>query len=444
MTNVSSGQLLFALEPEPGHPDAPMDLVEGIRQQVLGAMAIHFKSDSFGISSAMSHIPRYEAFLEYTVGKEQWGKDMREATLRFRRAAELDPDFLAPRIWLIVIYASSGINEPAAEIIKRLEDNIDRLTPYERAWIAWSKAKLHGQPLAGLAALRQAERMAPNDLFVKAMIGAWAIQANRLEEAIDALAYVDFESWVDHPLFERLYFRLASAHHLLGDYQEELAIARQSLELIPHLEKLHENELRALAAIGALEEIDRIIEQCLTGQDRSVSAGWIIRSTALELRAHGHRDASLRLAARAITWYQDRPPELAKQEGYRIALGKTLYLAETWPQALTVFEELERDYPDDPEYVGLVGCAAARLGDRQRALSVSSRLELLRQPYLNGRHTYFRARIAAVLGEQEQAVELLREAIDQGQPYGLYLHRDIDLEGLADFPPFLGLMRPRD
>jgi len=83
------------------------------------------------------------------------------------------------------------------------------------------------------------------------------------------------------------------------------------------------------------------------------------------------------------------------------------------------------------------------LNDQQRALSLSSRLELLQQPYLNGYHIYCRARIAAILGEQQQAVELLREAIAQGRVYGLGFHTNIDLEGLRDYPPFIELMRPK-
>jgi DNA-binding SARP family transcriptional activator/TolB-like protein len=55
------------------------------------------------------------------------------------------------------------------------------------------------------------------------------------------------------------------------------------------------------------------------------------------------------------------------------------------------------------------------------------------QPYLRGAHTLWRARIAAQLGQRDRAQHLLREALAQGQPHGLWMHTDQDLEA----PPHL-------
>jgi len=60
-------------------------------------------------------------------------------------------------------------------------------------------------------------------------------------------------------------------------------------------------------------------------------------------------------------------------------------------------------------------------------------------------HTLDRARIAALLGDREEAVTLLRQAIEQGVNWGhgVWVHRDIDLESLHDYPPFQELLRPK-
>ena len=47
------------------------------------------------------------------------------------------------------------------------------------------------------------------------------------------------------------------------------------------------------------------------------------------------------------------------------------------------------------------------------------------------------------VGEKERAVALLKEAFSQGLDYGVYLHRDIDLEPLWDYQPFKELLRPK-
>ncbi len=63
-------------------------------------------------------------------------------------------------------------------------------------------------------------------------------------------------------------------------------------------------------------------------------------------------------------------------------------------------------------------------------------------PYLFGWHTFWRARIAALLGEKEQAVRLLREAHNQGVQF-IRFHNDMDLEPLHDYPPFKEFKKPK-
>ena len=64
------------------------------------------------------------------------------------------------------------------------------------------------------------------------------------------------------------------------------------------------------------------------------------------------------------------------------------------------------------------------------------------RPYLFGGNTFWRARIAVLLGEKEQALVLLRDALGQGTAYGsLYLN--MDLEPLSDYPPFQELIKPK-
>jgi hypothetical protein len=109
-----------------------------------------------------------------------------------------------------------------------------------------------------------------------------------------------------------------------------------------------------------------------------------------------------------------------------------------------LFEELWEEFTDNVLYLGFVGRIAARLGDRERALGVGDQLASLDVPYLRGRNTCERAKITAILGDDDGAVSLLRHAIGEGRDYdGHWLHRDIDFESLRDYPPFQELMRPK-
>ena len=96
------------------------------------------------------------------------------------------------------------------------------------------------------------------------------------------------------------------------------------------------------------------------------------------------------------------------------------------------------------EFMGrfLLGTLAAWRGDREEALRISLQLEKMDIPYHFGGHTYWRARIAALLGEKELAVRLLREAHAQGLNfYGF--HNKMDFEPLNDYPPFVEFMKPK-
>jgi hypothetical protein len=64
-------------------------------------------------------------------------------------------------------------------------------------------------------------------------------------------------------------------------------------------------------------------------------------------------------------------------------------------------------------------------------------------PYLFGIPTYWRARIAALLGDKEGAVNLLQEAIKQGCDYQNLYFSPKDFESLQDFSPFQQLMKPK-
>lgn len=54
---------------------------------------------------------------------------------------------------------------------------------------------------------------------------------------------------------------------------------------------------------------------------------------------------------------------------------------------------------------------------------------------------YWRAKIEALLGERETALNLLRDAF--GPDGTMQLHSDIDVESLQTYPPFRDFIRPK-
>jgi hypothetical protein len=106
------------------------------------------------------------------------------------------------------------------------------------------------------------------------------------------------------------------------------------------------------------------------------------------------------------------------------------------------YEALHKESPDEIGILGFLGVLAARRGDKQEALRISSLLENIDRPYLFGVHTFWRARIASLLGDKENAVRLIREALAQGRSYTVF-HPMMDFEPLQDYPPFKELIKPK-
>jgi hypothetical protein len=172
-----------------------------------------------------------------------------------------------------------------------------------------------------------------------------------------------------------------------------------------------------------------------------VDHGNLLFATALELRAHGHRQESVKMAERAVEWLRGRPPDEARKA--RRLLASSLRLAERWEEATPIYQALAGESPDDIDRAGALGILAAHRGERAEAPRVSERLRRLERPYLLGENTLMRARIAAWLGEKDQAVDLLRTAFAEGVFHDIFPHRDMDLEPLRGYPPFEELIQAR-
>jgi hypothetical protein len=52
--------------------------------------------------------------------------------------------------------------------------------------------------------------------------------------------------------------------------------------------------------------------------------------------------------------------------------------------------------------------------------------------------------MAAILGDRDKAVALLRLAFKSGIRGRMYIHYDPDFESIRDYPPYRELMRIRD
>jgi len=246
---------------------------------------------------------------------------------------------------------------------------------------------------------------------------------------------------------------------MLGEHRLELAAAQRFRREDPDRRLgMLRDEVLALAALGRVSDVDRELDDLSTYPPH---ANWkpaeVMRETAIELRVHGQAAASREVLRRAFAWLDTRPPEAQAAESLRFERLMTLYAAERSDAAETLAASLVRAHPDSVSYQGLWGAIAAQRGNGPMAARVDRVLAALSRPTSHGLPTYWRACIAARLGDKERAMALLQQAQAEGLQaltfpnrlgvYGYlyydYLHRDPSFEALHDYPPFQELLRPK-
>ncbi len=398
--------------------------------------------DPWFTNAPETRVPSFEAYSEFILGMGLFGDFDPEAVSRFARATELDSTFARAYVMLAYAYSTWGSQAQQDSVIQYANSRPGLLTPTLRLSLDGLVALADYRDPEALRIYRRLGESMPESFvmnFTRARLAYWL---NRPQEAVDTWEHCDDERLYDFGAGSWRLWYWAAALHLLGDYEQELDVALRMREYYPDDISAISSEVRALAALGRTREIDAIVNECL-GLAGSESPTGLLLVASLELRAHGHRTEALDVANRAIRWCENRPSSEAATETHRFALARILCCAERWEDARALFEELAAEDADNVSYRTYLGTLAARLGERDEAKSISAELASLDPLHEDEATPYNRACIAALLGDRERAVELLKEAHARGMRHGLELHRDPDLAPLHGYPPFEELIEPQ-
>ncbi len=444
ITDAADGKAV-ALETAAATRSAPEEAVDAVREHVMGAIAVRFDTRLQGVGAGSA--PDYRAYQEYVAGLELLFEDDAAAIARFTRAVEIDPTFVAARFILIGRAFGNGYLEVADRNLAILETQRERLTPAQRCWLAAYRARVAGRAEEALAWAREAARLTPNDAASAFSLAVFAGNAHHLREEVEILSsplvrrQIEANSARDARRW-MYWFDLGLALHELGEDERALAEVRRGRALNPDSTGLLLVELLPLVGLGRLEELERVIESCSEMASAAVTRGLLMETAAAELRWHGHREAALTWANRAVEWRQGHPAEQAGKADPRFRVAYALCLAERWDEAKPLLEALVRVDGEKTDYLSWLGIVAARRGDRGEAMRISDELRRAEKPSGRGADTVARAGIAAHLGEKGRADQLLREALAEGFPIAGIRPRP-ELEPLRGYGPFEELIKPK-
>jgi tetratricopeptide (TPR) repeat protein len=354
----------------------------------------------------------------------------------------MDPEFFPPWFFKHSIYRGMGEWEAIESILEELEPRLSQLSPFERILMAYVRAMLAGDAIEARRQVILGREMVPMMEQSIATIEGLSLSLNEPGRVVAALTAWDRTEIEEMGLSPGTWVcaTLTAAHHLRGEYDEELAEARRALGHYPNFLNLRESEVRALAALGQTEEVRGVIDASLAVRSQAGTPDLVMLTAVEELRVHGAAEVAQEIADRAVDWVRNLPP--ADRNPTRLA--RVLMAAEKWEEARDLLGEAAALRPENIELQGQFGVLAARLGDAREARGISNDLRAIDRPYTFGRPSYWQAAIAAVLGEEDRAVELIREWISLagGIDY-VALHRDPHFASLWDHPDFREILRPK-
>src|SRR2546428_10465800 len=129
----------------------------------------------------------------------------------------------------------------------------------------------------------------------------------------------------------------------------------------------------------------------------------VMREVALDLAAHGDSTAARMALGRLLAWHASRPAAEQAEESLRFERALTHYAAGHADSARAIVAALALSHPRNERDAGLLGALAAQRGDRTEAARIDRVLVAVERPLGRGQATYWRACIAALLGERATA-----------------------------------------
>jgi len=441
--DMPSGMSFARIDPISGAADDPRTAIDSVRIQVMGALATRLSREISWELPPGVQPPTYEASRAYARGMAEWVRAQYDsAATWFERAYQLDTAYVRSLMLAAAANGAVGNQARSDSLIRILEARRDELSPYDRYRMDYLAANRRGDNEGALAAARAGIALVPFGTLRWAFIGA-LIGVNRPREALASLEEIHARFLATTGAWYYHWQAYTETLHELGEHERELEVARESRDHIGRLFAMS-YEATALAALGRVEDLMRLADEiCLAAPQPILDPGDVLGSLVEESRAHGEPTAAAAIVRLGLAWYDEQPTAFEATVRGRWLHGWLLYLNGDLAEAATVFTALEADSATVVGAIGYRGAIAARQGDVEAARQFAARLGDLRLPRLNGRNTVWRARIAALLGERQEAVDLLRRAFAEGLNYGIWLHRDIDLEPLRGFPPFEELMVPK-
>jgi tetratricopeptide (TPR) repeat protein len=439
---------VWTLGPEEASAADPTPALDAIRERVLGGVGFYLSPHGAGWMTSPQIFqppPSLEVVRAFARAMEFFvAGRFADALPLYREAFARDTTWLGLSRWLGVTYFALGLWQEHDSVLAFVEARRERLFPGDALWLARNRAWQSSpeEEVGATLALFSAER-AGSFMVLEAMV-----RARRPFEALEYFTLWDTTS-AGTRAWESGDVLAGRAYHMMGRFEEELALAQPAKAQEPRFYGHWAREVSALAALGRIDGIEGIITESHGLEDQGAPVR-LMDVAAVELSLHGWTEEARAFAERAVAGVEQWPQALRTTTTARNIETHTLRI-------LGRHQEVVRIYDEQSRALGEAGLGLRILGMRDRILlgDTAGALALVdsarTQPFTvfgetwnnKGAPFYYGAHIVSLLARGDEAVALLREAMNNGWRLGADEPLQWYWAPIKDHPGFQELVRLR-
>ncbi len=421
-----------------GPKDSVMQVIEDLRLRIAGLV-----TNLEEVKLGKLNPPNYEAYKYYISGLTELRNGLypSQAFNNFKMAAQLEPTFVMPHIFLSWFYT-----EQKRDSILQIIEQIPNITEYEKKAYLELKYSQERDYREAFNIVLSALEEYPQDYYFNMEAAHLAKSLYMPEIAISLLSQLHDPLDSDAGLLWH-YFKVwnyTESMIMLGSHEEALSY----LKSIP--EEFHNSAIPALFIFVEVkngksrEEIEEMIENFADGNEKLLAEYLTI--AAYEFGLISERETSLYFARKAAKLLHELPGKKAEV----FDLVDALYLANDLQSARDYLIQKLEDDPDSDDFLIYLAQVEAAMGNATEAEIIFTRFEgryiiPWRRHEFEYHRDYLKARVYAQLGKKEEAVALLKKTQEQGQlRHHWDFERDIFLKPLFDYTPFKSLVEVKE
>lgn len=440
IVDASSGRVLHQLDPVAAPLTNSFTILDRLRGGVNGAIAALADTLYLPWSTAHSRPPNYAAFQEFMQGLDGLvHQSAQRAVAHLEKAVALDTGFVEAKIWLLEQADLLGDRTLVDSISAAALAQRDRLGPFDRISLDRELAFLNGRLEESYSAARRLVAIAPKTPDALIYLAQAAMATRRYPEAIQVLHHMDrTRGWLKD--LSQVWQWDLQAHRLLGDAAGAMPEWRRVRARIPDDYGACSAGISLLASLGREEDVNALIGECAGLSSAPPTMERAYEVAGRNYRSRGHAAAARRAFDRALVV---RTAAAKADPRRRRFLGVLQCEVGDWRAGYGNLKATA-DTSSIDDRVSLA-VASAHVGDTATVNATLRWIDQWRRSIpARGQDKMHRAFIVLARGDRNEAIELLRRAIDEGTaPAWSAWYVRYELQPLHGDPRFEELVRPQ-